>query len=96
MTRRLVLAFVLLMPAAVCFSAELDSEFEQQVRPILVAKCLKCHGDAKQEGNLRLDSLDGFLTGGDSGPAMVQGDPAESFWLACSSMKVLKCRRRVR
>ena len=31
--------------------------FETHIRPVLAAKCLKCHGNEKQEANLRLDSL---------------------------------------
>ena len=38
-------------------------QFEQHVRPLLETRCLKCHGEKKQEGGLRLDSLDGMLTG---------------------------------
>src|SRR5262245_22197909 len=30
--------------------------FEKKVRPILVENCHKCHGEKKQQGNLRLDS----------------------------------------
>ncbi len=30
-------------------------DFAGQVRPILQARCLKCHGPDKQEGGLRLD-----------------------------------------
>lgn len=52
--------------------------FEQHVRPVLVTKCLKCHGAAKQEGELRLDSLAAILKGGESGPAIVKGKPKES------------------
>src|SRR5688572_4010971 len=52
--------------------------FEEQVRPILATKCLKCHGDEKQKGGLRLDSSEALLAGGDSGPAVMPGKPADS------------------
>lgn len=44
--------------------------FENEVRPLLIAQCLECHAERKQEGSLRLDSRDAILTGGDSGPAV--------------------------
>ncbi len=59
--------------------------FEKQVRPALVAHCIRCHGEKKQQGGLRLDSRDGWLVGGDSGPAIVPGNPAES--LLVSALK---------
>jgi mono/diheme cytochrome c family protein len=52
--------------------------FESSIRPVLHSQCVKCHGENKQEGNLRLDSLEGLLKGGDSGPAIVVGKPQES------------------
>ena len=52
--------------------------FVQRVEPLLKAKCLSCHGPDKQEGGLRLDSLQSALKGGDSGPAIVPGDAATS------------------
>src|SRR5262249_7587691 len=52
--------------------------FEQSVRPLLAENCYSCHGDKKQKGGLRLDSLESILKGGDSGPAVVPGKPAES------------------
>ncbi|QDT10345.1 DUF1553 domain-containing protein [Planctomycetes bacterium K23_9] len=52
--------------------------FERHARPILTAHCIKCHGEAKQEGGLRLTTLDELITGGDSGPAIVAGKPDES------------------
>ncbi|MCP4189142.1 MAG: DUF1553 domain-containing protein [Planctomycetaceae bacterium] len=76
--RLFVLFFAVLMPTAVCISAELESEFEQQIRPLLVAHCIKCHGASKQEGELRLDSRSGLLAGGGSGSAVVPGAPSES------------------
>jgi hypothetical protein len=59
--------------------ASADVEFfEAKVRPLLVEHCYECHGDRKQKGGLRLDSRPGWHTGGDSGPALVPGDPAKS------------------
>ena len=52
--------------------------FEQNVRPLLAEKCYSCHGDKKQKGGLRLDSLEAILKGGESGPALVAGKPKES------------------
>ncbi len=58
--------------------AKLDF-FETKVRPLLVAKCGECHGPAKQEGKLRLDSREAILKGGDYGPAVKPGEPNESW-----------------
>jgi hypothetical protein len=52
--------------------------FENHVRPLLVTHCIKCHGDAKQEGGLRLTTIEELLRGGESGPAIVAGKPDES------------------
>jgi cytochrome c553 len=52
--------------------------FEKQVRPLLVKSCFQCHGPDKQRGGLRLDSRAAALTGGDSGPALVPGQPDKS------------------
>ena len=52
--------------------------FESQVRPLLVDRCVGCHGPEKQKGELRLDHLDFAKRGGESGPALVPGDPEMS------------------
>jgi hypothetical protein len=52
--------------------------FEKEVRPLLVENCLKCHGDKKPKGSLRLTSRESVLKGGDSGPAAVAGKPKDS------------------
>lgn len=54
-------------------SAEQVKFFESKVRPLLVQRCLKCHGEGKQEGELRLDSRAAMLQGGDSGAAIQPG-----------------------
>ena len=55
--------------------------FEIHVRPTLVKHCIQCHGESKQEGGLRLTSIEDLLAGGDSGPAIVPGDPGQSILL---------------
>jgi hypothetical protein len=52
--------------------------FEKEVRPLLVEKCLPCHGDKRTRGGLKLTTLAGVLHGGDRGPAAVAGRPEES------------------
>ena len=54
--------------------------FEKKVRPMLAARCHTCHSAAanKSSGGLRLDSRQALLKGGDSGPAVVPGDPDRS------------------
>lgn len=52
--------------------------FETKVRPVLAENCYRCHGEKKQRGELRLDSLAAILEGGGRGPAIVPGQPEKS------------------
>jgi len=54
--------------------------FEQKIRPLLVERCYECHSaDAKKlKGGLLLDTKEGVLKGGDTGPAIVPGEPEKS------------------
>ncbi len=52
--------------------------FEKSVRPLLVKHCYECHAAGEANGGLTLDSRDGVLRGGDSGPAVVPGNPEKS------------------
>ena len=54
--------------------------YERRIRPLLAKRCYQCHsGQAdKPQGGLRLDGRMGWLRGGDSGPAVVPGDPEKS------------------
>jgi hypothetical protein len=76
-----ILAWVLL---AASQDQPMDEEgiafFEKHIRPILVERCLECHSaEAKQaKAGLYLDSRDGILRGGDSGPALVPRRPDQS------------------
>src|SRR4051812_27829116 len=82
--RSLAGLLLLVLLTAAAGAAEPDPEgiafFEKRVRPILVAHCYECHSvDSKEKGgNLLLDSRPGILDGGDSGPALIPGDPGKS------------------
>ena len=54
--------------------------FEKKVRPLLVEHCYKCHSsDAERiKGGLFLDSQAGWMNGGDSGEALLPGQPDKS------------------
>jgi hypothetical protein len=57
--------------------------FERKVRPVLVEHCYKCHSlEAKKpKGGLLLDSRQGIRKGGDTGPAVLPGQPGKSLLL---------------
>ena len=81
--QRWAILFLLLVPgiaAAQTPSAADVAFFESKVRPILVERCHECHSaKAKRvRGKLLLDSRDAILKGGESGPAVVPGEPSKS------------------
>ena len=94
MRQSLLAALSLILPvclAALAFAAEDPPDakeadfFENQIRPLLVARCHECHGAEKQEGKLRLDSREAALKGGEYGPAVVPGNLEESWLLKAIS-----------
>ncbi len=48
------------------------------IQPILSAECVSCHGPARAEGGLRLDSYEALRKGGDEGPVLAAGRPEAS------------------
>lgn len=52
--------------------------YDDLVVPILGAKCVACHGPAKQNGRLRLDSFEAIVAGGEKGSVLIPGDAANS------------------
>jgi hypothetical protein len=69
--------------AGVAIAAEAASKdhltFQRDIRPLLKAHCWQCHGEeAELAGSLDLRLARFMSTGGDSGPAVVAGDSAES------------------
>jgi hypothetical protein len=68
--------------ASPAIGSEGEVLFEKHVRPLLVERCVKCHGSKKRHAGLRLDSRAAILAGGDAGPAMTVGDSSKSELLA--------------
>ncbi len=52
------------------------------MRPLLVGRCVDCHGQEKSKGGLRLDSRAAMVKGADSGPVVVPGKPESSRLIA--------------
>ena len=69
-----------LISGAENFAPENLEFFEKKIRPVLVEHCYKCHSsDSKKlKASLYLDNRAGYLKGGDTGPAIVPGDPEKS------------------
>ncbi len=78
----LTLAFGLMSNLVAVAADDIDPAasafFESKVRPILVERCQSCHGVDKAKGGLRLDTRDGLLAGGASGPVILNGKPTVS------------------
>jgi len=72
-------AFILSALAVPCRGASGDPVefFRERVLPVISSNCLSCHSSAKM-GGLQLDTREHVLAGGNSGPAIVPGKPAES------------------
>src|SRR5262245_45493728 len=53
--------------------------FEREVKPILKANCISCHGaEKKVQGGLHLTSREGVLKGSENGPIVSLESPEES------------------
>jgi hypothetical protein len=66
------------------FSADLTPAqaqfFENKIRPVLADNCYKCHSQSSEKikAGLLLDTKEALLKGGETGPAIVPGDPEKS------------------
>jgi hypothetical protein len=91
--RHFYTALLLASLASRAFSADTNDQlafFESKIRPVLAQNCFECHSaqaqqNKKLKAGLLLDSKAGVLHGGETGPALVAGKPAESLL-----MKVLR------
>src|SRR5437867_1443687 len=56
--------------------------YAKDIRPLLEASCFRCHGEEKQKGELRLDSLEAVLKGGEDGKVILPGNSKKSLLVA--------------
>ncbi|MFK7820561.1 MAG: PSD1 and planctomycete cytochrome C domain-containing protein [Planctomycetaceae bacterium] len=52
--------------------------FERKIRPLLIERCVSCHGSKKQESGIRLDRRAGVFDKQDFGTLVVPGNPKDS------------------
>ena len=52
--------------------------FANDIQPIFNASCVRCHGAERAKAELRLDTLEGVMKGGEYGPVLRAGDSANS------------------
>jgi hypothetical protein len=80
-------AALVLVLAAMTRGEELPQDqaefFEKKIRPVLVEHCYECHSaqSEKLQGKLLLDSREAARQGGESGAAVVPGEPDKSLVL---------------
>jgi hypothetical protein len=70
------LAAMLLIPLQ---AAAVD--YDREIKPLLIAKCSRCHGALKQESGLRVDTAVLLVKAGDRGPGFVAGKSGEGHLL---------------
>jgi len=71
------LAGVVLLSTRMAPGAE-PIDYVKDIKPLLAKHCVSCHEVKKPRGGLRLDTAQGALDGGDSGPAVVPRQIEES------------------
>ena len=81
---QLLKSSTVLILLACCPSTQADDDaaghafFEKKIRPVLIRYCYECHGEEKQESDLRLDNYKDLMRGGGTGPAVVPENLDES------------------
>ena len=77
-THRLLVFPAAALGLAALAHADTGPDFARDVEPILAAACVRCHASSIPQGQLRLDTRDGLLKGGASGPVVVAGQAEAS------------------
>lgn len=81
----IVLCLAAATPPSQLWADDAEHFFETKIRPVLVEQCFKCHGSEAVSNGLRVDSRAALLKGGDSGPSIVVGKPAQSLLIKAIS-----------
>jgi cytochrome c553 len=78
MVRAAVFSGLMLLTAHRAAAAPPAPDFDRDVAPILVRRCLSCHDNSAKKGDLDLSRKTAAFTGGDSGPVIRPPKPEES------------------
>src|ERR1700733_7699881 len=81
MLRRIAILCISWMGAvaiAAALAPAADLDFDAQVAPILAGRCLECHSGADPKGKLDLSAAKSAFSTGESGVAIVAGQPEKS------------------
>lgn len=70
-----LLFFALLVSASTSARAV---DYLREVKPIFTEHCYRCHGASQQKGDLRMDTAEFIIKGGENGAAFSRGKGAES------------------
>ena len=83
MQRILLFSAAVLLFASAASADDAEELFKRKVRPLFERKCFDCHSSKADEvkSNLKLDTLEDILKGGDNGPAVEPGNAEGSFLL---------------
>ncbi len=73
-------AFVCLTASTYADDVSVDL-YRREIQPVLAQRCYSCHGALKQEGGLRVDTVELMKRGGDSGSSIATADPTNSLIL---------------
>ena len=71
----------LVVAASIRASASAAPDFEREIAPILIKRCLECHNEREVAGGLALTSRAKTIGGGDSGPVIAPGEVDQSVLL---------------
>src|SRR5947209_2490664 len=69
---------VFLFAISLAGSCWADGLYSDRIRPLFEKNCLACHGPKMKQSGLDLSTRESLLRGGDSGPAVVPGNPDAS------------------
>jgi len=62
-----------------------DVTYAKDIKPLFEASCFNCHGERRQRGGLRLDSLESALRGGEDGKVIAPGKSKDSLLVVAAA-----------
>lgn len=84
-------ALIILGPAATAWAKDDVVSYSEDIRPILVGRCLECHhpgGPGTEASGLDLTTYEGLMKGTKFGPMIVPGEPDTSSLMRLIDHKV--------